>query len=234
MTVRDRLESALLQPEGIAQSLGRFDDVFLAGFSLRLIGLVADRTAFWRRGLFVLKQRVHKRRATVRIQSHDINVLIMRKADTEFGHELSALEFWIYNIAQTGKEPARGVSRRHRDMAIRADQRRRPFACKELRAMTAQAGRMFRKICYVCEGRITLAHILPILRRDLVTGIAREFLRHCVSGMRELCVIDFRFGWDLRFLRSGALCSFLRRQTRTSGCDDNKERYRRHDNYCPR
>ena len=62
-------------------------------------------------------------------------MFIVRKAYAEFRNEFSPLQFGILDIAQTRKQPARGVARRHRDMAVRADEWRRALAREKLRAM---------------------------------------------------------------------------------------------------
>ncbi len=51
---------------------------------------------------------------------------------------------------------------------------------------------MFGKIADVGKGGVALAHFLPILRRNLVTGVAGELLRQNVSTVRESRVIDAR------------------------------------------
>ena len=55
VTVRNRLERALFQPESVADPFRWFRYVFFAGISLRLISLMADGTALRRRGLPGLK-----------------------------------------------------------------------------------------------------------------------------------------------------------------------------------
>jgi len=184
---------------------------------------VADGTTFRGCRLLILKQRVYERRATVGIQSDNIKVLIVRKADAEFGNGVSSLKAWIGNVAQTWEKPARRISRRHGNMAVRTDRRRRPFACKELLAMTIQARRVLGEIGYVRKGRITLTNIFPIFRRNFVARIAGEFLRNGVGGVREFCVIDFGFRGDFPLLGAGSrLRAFLRSRpgSQTSTCDD--------------
>src|SRR5215475_2469215 len=101
VTVGTCFESTLLQPESIADCFGRLDYVFLARISLRLIRFMTNGAALGRRRFLLLKQRIDKRRATVGVQSHYVNVLVMRKADAEFRNEFSPLQLGISDIAKT-------------------------------------------------------------------------------------------------------------------------------------
>src|SRR5205807_3428485 len=98
--------------------------------------------------------------------------------------------------------PARGIARTDRDVTVRTNGRRRAFARKELFAVTIQTRRVLWEIRDVGKCRVSFTHFLPILRRDLMTGIAGQLLCDDVSLMRELCVIDFRFWRNCTFLRS--------------------------------
>ena len=57
MTIRRRLEGALLQPEIVAEILRWRAGIFFLRFALRLISLVADGTAFWWAFLFLFLKR---------------------------------------------------------------------------------------------------------------------------------------------------------------------------------
>ena len=140
VTVRDRLERALLQPEVIPDVFRRLDDVLFARLALRLVSLVTNGTALGRRWFLFLEQNAYEESAIAIAENptHHVDVLVMRKADTEFRNEFAALQFWISEIAKARKQPSRRVLRRDRDVAVRADRRRRPFAREELLFMTSQ------------------------------------------------------------------------------------------------
>jgi len=93
----------------------------------------------------------------------------MRKGDAEFGDKISAFKLWVSKVTETGKQPTCRIARRYRDVTVRADRRRRPFARKKLLAMTTQTTRVLRKIRDVGEGRVAFANILPVLRGNRMT-----------------------------------------------------------------
>src|ERR1051326_112981 len=99
-------------------------------------------------------------------------MLVMGKANAEFRNKFSALQFWIRDIAETWKQPTRGVFRSDCDVAVRTNDWRGAFAREELRAMTIQTRRVFGKIGDVLKSRVGFAHDVPILRRNFMTGIA--------------------------------------------------------------
>src|SRR4051812_4742781 len=104
-----------------------------------------------------------------RDHSYHVDVLVMRKAHAEFRDKFSPLQFWIGNVAETRKQPAGSVARRHRGVAIRANGWRRPLAREELWAMTTQARRVFGEISDVLKSSVTFAHYIPILRWNFMT-----------------------------------------------------------------
>ena len=115
MAFRRRLECALLEPESIADILRRLGHVFFARTALRLISLVTNGTAFGRSIFWLFLQR-HRHEPTARIssglgrvKSHDVDVFVVREANTEFRNELPSLFQRIVNVAETGKQPAAGV-----------------------------------------------------------------------------------------------------------------------------
>jgi hypothetical protein len=61
-------------------------------------------------------------------------------------------------------------------MAVGTNDRRRPFACEELSAMTLEASSMFGKVSHIGKRIIAFANFFPIFGGKLVTRIAREFL----------------------------------------------------------
>jgi hypothetical protein len=78
-------------------------------------------------------------------------------------------------------------------MAVGANDRRRPFACEELSAMTLEASRVFGKVSDIGKSIVTFSDFFPILRGKLMTRTAREFLLLDMRAMREGRVIDARF-----------------------------------------
>ena len=78
---------------------------------------------FGRRWLLLLEQNAYEESAIAIAENptHHVDVLVMRKADTEFRNEFSALEFWISYIAKTREQPTRRILRRNCDVAVRAD-----------------------------------------------------------------------------------------------------------------
>ena len=68
-------------------------------------------------------------------------------------------------------------------MTVGANDRRRPFACEELSAMTLEAGRMFGKVSHIGKSIIAFANFFPIFGRKLMTRIARELLLLDVRAM---------------------------------------------------
>jgi len=226
VTVRNRFERSFFQPKVVAQILRRFGDVLFAGISLRLIGLVTDGTALrWSVFLF-LERGVDQPTATLAgpVETDDINVFVVRKADAEFRNKLTSFEFSIANVAETGKKPASGIARAYRDVTVRTNGRRRPLARKELRAVAIQTRRMLGKIGDVWKGRVARPYFLPILCRNLVAGVASEFLSDGMSLMRKLCIVDAWSFWrgDF-FLRARALRSLRFSPARAgSGRDEGK------------
>lgn len=155
--------------------------------------------------LFLFLER-HRREPTAglaarsgRVETDDIDVLVMRETYAEFRNELASFLKWILNVAKAGKEPAARVTRTVGDMAVRADYRRGSFTREKLRAMAIQTGGVLGKIAGVGERCIAGAHFLPVLRGNCVTGAACQFLCDNVSLMRELRVIDPRLFWRRGF-----------------------------------
>lgn len=171
---------------------------------------MADRATLWwtRLGFFLRtaagseKHRdLHKQRAVLpsgKVHSYHVDVFVMREADTELGHEIAPLKLWIGYIAETRKQPSRGVARRDCDMAVRTNCRRGTLAGKELLAMTIQTGRVFGKIGNVRKRSVALAKFLPVFRRNFMTRVASELLGDGVCLVRELCVINLWFRWNSR------------------------------------
>src|SRR5207248_6440090 len=91
VTIRDRFERALLQPEVIPDVFRRFDDVLFARLALWLVSLVADGTALGRRWFLFLEQNAYEESAIAitKDRTHHIDVFVMREADTELRNEFA-------------------------------------------------------------------------------------------------------------------------------------------------
>ena len=227
VTVRNSFEGAFLQPKVIAQILRWFGDVFFAGVTLRLIGLMTDGTALrWSVFLF-LERSVNQPSAIFagQVETDYINVFVVRKSHAEFRNELSSFQFRIGNVAEAGKKPASGIARAYCDVTVRANGRRRPLARKELLPVAIQTRRVLGKIGDVGKGRVALAYFLPILCRNLVTGIASEFLSNGMGLMRKLRIVDARRFWRGDFFLRARTLRSLRFNAARAGSGRDEEKY---------
>src|SRR5262249_25516298 len=175
MAVGDGFEAPLLEPEIVAQIRRRFGCVFFVRSALWLVGLMADRTALRYVGFRSLRLLLPRdgRQAPALIarpqsRFNYIDVFVVRKVDHEFAAIGSSGFNSVSNVTETGKKKPGGIARRDVNMAVRADGRCRSLAGKKLLAVTIEAGLMFRKLGDVRKGRVALAYLIPILRRNLV------------------------------------------------------------------
>ena len=195
-------------------------------------------TLWWPVLLFLLECGVYQPPAIFdpRVEANHVQMLVMRKADAEFRDKLAPFPRRIDNVTQTRKQPATGVARTYRNMAVRTNKGRRSLARKELLPVTTQTGGVFGKISYIGKGSIALAHFLPILRRNLMTGITSELLSDGMGLMRKLRIVDPRClgNFALRFLRSRFLRPPLRFNPARacSGSNQKKHQDRRDNDDC--
>lgn len=174
---------------------------------------MTDGTTLGRTFFFLsLEKSGNERRATFFdvVEPDYIDMLVMRKADTEFGNKLSSLQLGIRNIAETWENPPGRVAGTNCDMTVRANRGRGPLAREELGPMTIQARSVLRKIAGIRKCRVAFTKFFPVRRRNFVTRVTGKLLRNSMRGVRKLCVINFWFWWDFRFLRSGFLRPSLR------------------------
>ena len=74
-------------------------------------------------------------------------------------------------------------------MAVSTYLRCGSLASEELLAMAIEAGIMFGKLGHIWKRHVTLAHLIRIISRKLVTGVAGQFLPGHMSSMGELGVV---------------------------------------------
>ena len=131
---------------------------------------------------------VFRLRSKMAINTTGVGVFVVRKCNVKLGNKTRALRGREEWFTQTRKRIARRVAGRRFHVAVRTDRRRRSFAREKLRSMTIQTRRMFGKFRDVRKRCVTFAHLLPVLRRKLVTRRTRQLLFGYVSGMREISV----------------------------------------------
>lgn len=124
----------------------------------------------------------------------------------------------IGHVSQARKQESHSVARCYCNVAVGADGWRRPFARKELLAVTIQARRMLGKFGDVLESSVTFTHFLPVGSGKLVACIASQLLFRDVSRMGEFGVV---YAGSLRCPRRGAtrLCALLR----FNGCHHHRQ-----------
>ena len=189
MTVWNRLDRALLQPECIAQLLRRLGHVLFAGFTLRLIRLMTNGTVCWRLfRLLALVLNCNELRSgrSWAATTDYLQMSFMREIYGELAAEVSLRLCSVCDVAQTRKQETGSIARRYRDVAIGADSRGRPFTREELLPVAIQAGAMFRKFRDVLKSGLTFTNFLPVRRREFVAGIAGELFFGDVSRMRKV------------------------------------------------
>ena len=93
----------------------------------------------------------------------------MRKMYCKLANEIPAWARGTGNVPETRKQETHSIARRHCDVAIRADCRRRPFSRKELLPVTIKASCMFGKLGDIRKRGIAFTNFLPVLSRNLVT-----------------------------------------------------------------
>ena len=176
MTVRYGLERALLQPKIIAPVFRGFGHVLFTRIALRLIGLMTDGATF----RLVIIGRVsfprrdgYEPRAAVSLETRsvepdDVYVFVVRKTDAEFRDELAPLLLRVINVTETGKEKPAGVARTDVDVTVGANDWGGSLTRKKLLTMAIQTGRVLGKIGHVGKCPVSLAYVLPILRRNLM------------------------------------------------------------------
>lgn len=98
-------------------------------------------------------------------------MLGVRKSHAKLGNKTLGAGGRKKRFAEARKSPTRSVTRRYRDVAVRADRRRRSFAREELRPVTIQTRRMLRKLRDVRKRRVAFTHFLPIARGNFVTRV---------------------------------------------------------------
>src|SRR5262245_58249953 len=111
---------------------------------------------------------------TLLIAADHLLVLVVRKEHAE-------LAVFHVRLAKRWKGITSLVARRHPNMAIRTDRRRRPFAREELGAMTIETSIVRGKLSHVGKRSITLPHVFPILGGKLVAAVTCDLLRRDVG-----------------------------------------------------
>ena len=114
-----------------------------------------------------------------------VGVLVVRERDVKIGNERLSFRRMQEWLAETRKRITRGIERRCFDMTVATDARYGSFTRKELLAVTTETRRMLGKLGDIGKRSVALAHFLPVLRRKLVTGIAREFFFTHVRRVSE-------------------------------------------------
>jgi len=133
---RNRLECSLLQPESIAERRRRFCHILVIGLTLRVERGVTDNAAFFRSGPTRSERSVSKRWPH-RASRHDLDVLIVRKADLKICRRELALRRCIEDLARIRERVPRAIARARIRMTDRADHGSR--AAEELLPVTVQA-----------------------------------------------------------------------------------------------
>ena len=82
------------------------------------------------------------------------------------------------------------VSGRNGDVAVGADDGRRPFASEKLSAMTVETRLVFGKVSHVRKSFVALADFFPVFCREFMARIAGQLLIENMGPMREPGVID--------------------------------------------
>lgn len=191
MAVWDRLESALLQPESIAQLFRRLGHVFFARLALRLISLMTNTAV--RRRLFLLlvfpRHRYKCRFEGSRVTTDDLEMGLVREMHCELTDEISSRSRGIGHVSQTRKQESHCIARGHCNVAIGADSRSGPFAREELLPVAIQTRSVLWKLGDVREGGVAFSNFLPVGCRKLVAPGARQLLFCDVSGVGKLAVV---------------------------------------------
>src|ERR1700730_3574645 len=125
MAIRRRLERAFLEPETVSEILRRLVRFLFVRLSLRLIGLMTDRTALWFRGFFLLllpadsdEARSSYARHNWSIKANNSRFFAVREADLEFRAQLSSLQASHGDISETRKQKTRRIARRYVHMTV--------------------------------------------------------------------------------------------------------------------
>ena len=190
MTVGNCLESALLQPECIAQILWRLGHILFAGFTLRLISLMTNGAVGRGRFLLLAAERNSNERrfcgSSWRLATDYLKMSFMREIYGELAAEVSLRLCRVRDVAQTRKQKTRTVARSYGNMAVGADFRCRSLAREELLAVAIQTCAMLRKFGDVWKSCLPFTNFLPIRSRELVAGITGKLFFCDVSGVRKV------------------------------------------------
>src|SRR5205085_12347485 len=139
------------------------------GVALRHISLMADgaalrvaRLLLVRRGL-AAERDANEPHAVLSPEvvgtalTDKLDVLVVSEADAEFGRDITPGCRGVEDFARVGERLSRSEARRDARVAVRADGGRGALARKELLAMAADAGGVFRVLGAIGEGVIALA-----------------------------------------------------------------------------
>ncbi len=196
---RNGFESSFFQPESIAQFRGRLGQIFIVGFSLRLIRLVTNRAAFFARRFSFRRERCIDERAVAYslnvVLRHDFDVFVVRKRNGEIRRVPLSFGGFVENLARIRERMARAVAGSRIRVANRAD--RRFGAAEKLLPMTIQTGFVFRIIGHVRKRIGFRSHALPVCRRKFVARSAAEL---AVLARRVRKFGEFRVRLNFRYL----------------------------------
>src|SRR5690349_10917601 len=116
----------------------------------------------------------------------------MREKDAELRGKICGLRGCQKGFAETWKRVARCVDWCRFDVTVRADLWDRPLSREELLAMAVKTRGVFGKLSDVRKRSVSLANLLPIFRRNLMTRATREILFADVGAVRKARVIRAR------------------------------------------